>query len=128
MNSVENKALEKAREAMQNSYSPYSKLKVGAAMICEDGRIFSGANIENSSYGLTICAERSALACAVSAGARKFQTLVLVSDSDKIITPCGACLQALSEFAEDLKIICLNKGGEVQQSTLKKLLPKSFRL
>jgi len=128
MNSAENKAIEKANDALQNSYSPYSRLRVGAALICNDDQIFSGANIENASYGLTICAERSALGCAISAGAKSIKTLVLISDSDKIITPCGACLQMLSEFAEDLKIICLNNAGAKQETTLKELFPQSFRL
>lgn len=113
---------------MQNSYSPYSGLKVGAAFICDDGRIFAGTNIENASYGLTVCAERCALGCAVSAGAKNIKSLILISDSDKIITPCGACLQVLSEFAEDLKIICINNSGARQETTLKEIFPKSFRL
>lgn len=113
---------------MQNSYSPYSKLRVGAALICDDDKVYSGANIENSSYGLSICAERCALGCAISAGAKSIGTLILVSDSDKIITPCGACLQVLLEFADDMKIICLNKSGDKHETTLKELFPKSFRL
>ncbi len=113
---------------MRNSYSPYSRLRVGAALICDDDNIYSGANIENASYGLTICAERCALGCAISAGAKGIVTLILVSDSDKIITPCGACLQVLSEFADDLKIICLNNTGDRQETTLKEIFPKSFRL
>ncbi len=128
MSSVENKAIENAREAMQNSYSPYSGLKVGAALICTNDRIYAGTNIENASYGLTICAERAALGCAISAGAAKFKSLILISDSDNIITPCGACLQVLSEFAEDLIIICMNNAGDKKQTTLKELFPKSFRL
>jgi len=128
MSSVESKAIEKAKEAMNKSYSPYSGLKVGAALICDDDQIYAGTNIENASYGLTICAERSALACAVSKGANKFKSLILISVSEKIITPCGACLQVLSEFAEDLIIICMNSAGDRKETTLKELFPKSFRL
>jgi cytidine deaminase len=128
MNSAESKAVEKAKEAMNNSYSPYSGLKVGAALICDDDQIYAGTNIENASYGLTICAERAALGCAISAGATKFKSLILISDSEKIFTPCGACLQVLSEFADDLIIICMNNAGDKKQTTLRELFPKSFRL
>ncbi|HDS00495.1 MAG TPA: cytidine deaminase [candidate division Zixibacteria bacterium] len=128
MISLEDKALEKAKAARENSYSPYSGFRVGAAVISGDDRIFAGTNIENRSYGLTICAERSAIFSAVSKGVRTLRHLVLITDSEKFITPCGACLQVLSEFASDMQIESCNKKGEKQRFSLKELLPKSFKL
>jgi cytidine deaminase len=128
MSSLEEKALEKAKGAMENSYSPYSEFRVGVAIISTDDRIFAGTNVENSSYGLTVCAERAAIFSAVAKGVRRIKYLVLVSDSDKYITPCGACLQVISEFANDLKIESVNKNGEKETFSLKQLLPKSFKL
>ena len=128
MSSLEEKALEKAKAAMENSYSPYSEFRVGAAIISTDDRIFAGTNIENRSYGLTVCAERAAIFSAVSKGVRKIKYLVLVSNSEKCIIPCGACLQVISEFANDIKIESVNKNGKKETFSLKKLLPKSFKL
>jgi cytidine deaminase len=128
MISLEDKALEKAKAARENSYSPYSNFRVGAAVISGDDRIFAGTNVENRSYGLTICAERAAIFSAVSKGVRTLRHLVLITDSEKFVTPCGACLQVLSEFATDMRIETYNKNGEKQQFSLKELLPKSFKL
>ncbi|MBD3218492.1 MAG: cytidine deaminase [candidate division Zixibacteria bacterium] len=128
MSSLEEKALEKAKAAMENSYSPYSKFRVGAAIISTDDRIFAATNVENRSYGLTVCAERAAIFSAVAKGVRKIKYLALVSDSEKCITPCGACLQVISEFANDLKIESVNKNGQKETFTLKQLLPRSFKL
>ena len=128
MISLEDKALEKAKAARENSYSPYSNFRVGAAVISGDDRIFAGTNVENRSYGLTICAERAAVFNAVSKGVRSLRHLVLITDSEKFTTPCGACLQVLSEFAADMQIESYNKNGEKQLFSLKELLPKSFKL
>ncbi len=128
MSSVEEQAAIEAVKAMRNSYSPYSELKVGAALVSANARIFTGTNVENASYGLTICAERSALSAAVTAGAAKFKLLVLVSESDKCVLPCGACLQVLSEFCDDLKIISINNAGQKEQTSLKQIFPRPFKL
>ena len=128
MSSVEEQAIAEAAKAMRNSYSPYSKFKVGAALVSTDDRIFAGTNVENASYGLTICAERSAIFSAVSSGVTEFKLLVLVSESDKCILPCGACLQVLSEFCFDLEILSINKSGQRQRTSLKKIFPHRFEL
>ena len=112
-----------ARQAMENSYSPYSHFPVGAAIHSVDGRIFQGANIENASFGLTICAERTAVFKAVSEGAREFDLLAIASKT--IAWPCGACRQVLREFAPDLRIL-ITWEDQVREMTLKELLPESF--
>jgi cytidine deaminase len=111
-----------AEEAMKNSYSPYSKIRVGAAIMTKDGHVFTGCNIENASYGLTMCAERVALFKAVSEGFREFKALAIVSDA-VTPTPCGACRQVLSEFSPDMDVIY---GGRSHK--LKELLPDAFRV
>lgn len=123
--------LKAARTAARKSYSPYSKFAVGAAVLAEGGKVFTGCNVENASYGLTICAERVAVTKAVSEGCRKFKALAVVGGQDKPAHPCGACLQVLAEFcAPDLPIFLapLNTPRQVQSLTLKSLLPHVFRL
>ena len=94
------KLLEKARQAAEASYCPYSHFRVGAALLCKDGTVFAGTNVENRSYGLTTCAERSAVFSAISAGKREFEAIaVCTPDSAAAVAPCGACRQVLSEFA-----------------------------
>lgn len=116
--------IRKAKEAMQFSYSPYSNFKVGACLLAQDGRIFTGCNIENASYGATNCAERTALFKAVSEGARSFVTLVIAADK-ALAWPCGICRQALNEFAPHLRIIVCC-GDQRDETTLDQLLPHSF--
>ena len=116
--------IEKAKEAMQFSYSPYSHFKVGACLLAEDGRIFTGCNIENASYGLTNFAERTALFKAVSEGARAFSAIAIAAEK-ALPWPCGACRQALNEFAPDLRVI-VACGEERAEATLPELLPHSF--
>ena len=116
-----------AREVKKNAYAPYSKFPVGAALLAKDGRVFTGVNIENTSYGLTICAERAAVASAITAGAREFTMLALSTDADEIIPPCGACLQVLAEFGGDLLLILDHKNSDPQEVYLKDLLPMTFR-
>lgn len=115
-----------AKTAQQRSYSPYSNFKVGAAIRSLDGKIFSGCNIENVSYGLTICAERTAVCAAVSAGYRSFGEMVIVANSAPPCPPCGACRQFLYEFAPELKIWVLNLEGEIRFFRLRDLLPDAF--
>ena len=115
--------LETAREAMKKSYSPYSSYPVGAALHSTDGRIFTGCNIENASFGLTNCAERTALFKAVSEGALSFDTIAIAAGTKA--WPCGACRQVLNEFAPDLRIL-VTWDDHVEEKTLKELLPEGF--
>lgn len=117
--------LEAARAAASGSYSPYSRFRVGAALLCADGTVVTGANVENRSFGLTICAERSAVAAAVSMGKRRF-TAVAVScpDSQDPVPPCGACRQVLSEFAaSDTPVLFVGGGDGSREASLGELLP-----
>ena len=119
--------LRKARESMQLAYAPYSRFKVGACLLSQDGRCFTGCNVENASYGLTNCAERTAVFKAVSEGCTDFQTIAISAESEAP-WPCGACRQVLSEFAPDIRIIVTWGEGEVEESRLSCLLPKQFKL
>ena len=114
-----------ARAAQQQAYAPYSRFRVGAALESEDGRIFAGCNVENASYGLTICAERAAVCAAVSAGARRFRRVVVVSDCDPPAAPCGACRQVLAEFGRDFRVDGIGPTGTVSW-TIGELLPAAF--
>ncbi|MEC9092019.1 MAG: cytidine deaminase [Planctomycetota bacterium] len=120
--------IESAVAVREQAHAPYSGFKVGAALIAEEGAIFSGCNIENSSLGLTICAERVAIGAAISAGAKKFQAICVVSK--KGASPCGACRQFISEFGDDIIILVVDAdGNEVKKEIkLKELLPDSFSL
>jgi cytidine deaminase len=122
---VTDKLIDAARAAQRRAYAPYSNFHVGAALEGEDGTIYTGCNVENASYGLTICAERAAICAAVTAGARKFRRAVVVSDIDPPAAPCGACRQVLAEFARDLRIDGVGPGGTVSW-TIAQLLPAAF--
>ncbi len=118
--------IDNAKQAKQNAYAPYSNLKIGAALLTTSGKIFTGSNIENSSYGLSICAERVAVSKAVSGGERDFELIVIASD--EFAYPCGACRQFLSEFSENLKIILVNDRGEERDTSLQELFPYPFKI
>ena len=116
-----------ALDARKNSYSPYSNYKVGAALLCDDViNIYPGCNIENASYPCGICAERVALAKAVSDGHRKFKAIAVAGSSEEICTPCGMCGQALYEFAPDLTVICCGSKGNYEIHSLNELLAGGF--
>jgi cytidine deaminase len=117
--------LRAAREAARNAYAPYSRYPVGAALETVDGRVFTGCNVENASYGLALCAERTALAGAVAAGARRFRRLVVVTTSDPPAAPCGACRQVLAEFGRELIVESVGPKSS-RRWTLGELLPDAF--
>lgn len=119
---------QQAITAREHSYAPYSKFRVGAA-VAMSGRTFAATNVENASYGLSICAERNAIAAAVAAGARRLEAVVVCTDASPPASPCGACRQVLMEFAADprqVAVIAINTAGERRQFTLAELLPADF--
>ncbi|MGE5614648.1 MAG: cytidine deaminase [Bacillota bacterium] len=123
--------VKKAMEARQNAYSPYSRFNVGAALLADNNVVYTGVNIENASYGLTACAERTAIFKAVSEGVRKIKVLAVACDTDAYDSafPCGACRQVMAEFMDDeADIIISINTGEYKVYKLKELLPHSFRL
>lgn len=119
------KLMDCAIKARENAYSPYSHFAVGAALLCEDGTLYEGCNIENASYGLTNCAERTAIFKAVSEGHIKFKALAVVADTEGPCEPCGACRQVMAEFKIPL-IIMGNLMGNIKIVTIEELLPFSF--
>lgn len=119
------KLMDCAIKARENAYSPYSYFAVGAALLCEDGTLYEGCNIENASYGLTNCAERTAIFKAVSEGYIKFKALAVVADTEGPCAPCGACRQVMAEFKIPL-IIMGNLMGNIKIVTIEELLPFSF--
>jgi cytidine deaminase len=117
--------IEAAKKAREFSYSPYSKFKVGAAVLTSDGKIYGGCNIENASFGITNCAERTAMFKAVSEGHRELDALAVIADTEAPCSPCGACRQAMAEFKVK-RIIMANLKGDTKVVTLEELLPFSF--
>ena len=119
-------SLEKiASKVRERAHAPYSKFQVGAALESISGKVFSGCNVENISFGLTICAERSAVFTAVAAGVRSFRRIVIVTDSTEPITPCGACRQVLSEFSSNMVIVSMNLQHKKYRAKLSELLLRS---
>ncbi|MDY0320017.1 MAG: cytidine deaminase [Candidatus Cloacimonadaceae bacterium] len=127
MNSELTKLLEIAKQAAEKAYVPYSGFKVGSAVICIDGSVYSGCNVENASYSLTICAERTAIFKAISEGHKQFTAIAIYVDSDKVFPPCGACRQVISEFAPTIPVVYANLN-ETIETTMDKLLPGAFKL
>jgi cytidine deaminase len=115
-----------ARQAQEKSYAPYSMFRVGAAVFTEEGETFQGVNVENAAPGATICAERAALAAAVSAGFRRIAAVAIVGDSETPTVPCGCCRQALAEFNPEMRVIMGGQHDEVRVMTLDELLPEAF--
>ena len=118
--------LEAAIESRKHAHAPYSKFLVGAAVEDETGRIHTGCNVENATYGLTICAERLAVFKAISEGARRFRRVAIAADTPTLTPPCGACRQILWEFCGDVEITLVNLAGQTETFRLKDLLPRAF--
>ncbi|HHW48790.1 MAG TPA: cytidine deaminase [Clostridiaceae bacterium] len=116
-----------AAEAKKNAYNPYSGYSVGAALVSEDGTVFTGCNIENIAYPSGICAERVAFSKAISEGFRKFKAIAIIGSTDEMAYPCGMCRQFMAEFVgPEFVVICANKNGEYEQFKFSELLPNSF--
>jgi cytidine deaminase len=118
--------VEAALKAREHAVAPFSKFKVGAALEDEEGSIHTGCNVENASYGLTICAERVAVFKALSEGARRFRRIAIMADAPALTPPCGACRQILWEFCGDLEVILANPAGEAESVRMADLLPRPF--
>jgi cytidine deaminase len=115
-----------AHDVKTRAHAPYSRFRVGAALLCEDGSIVSGCNVENASYGLTLCAERNAIVAAVARGQTRFRAIAVVTDQAEAVTPCGACRQVLAEFVPAFEVRCYGtSGAEIRESTAS-LLPHAF--
>ena len=120
------KLIDAALAARENAHAPFSKFKVGAAIEDQTGRIFTGCNVENATYGLTICAERVAVFKAISEGARNFTRIAVAADTDELTPPCGACRQILWEFCGDAELILVNLQGKTESFHLKDIFPRPF--
>jgi len=128
MTNVE-KLLNEAQEAKKNAYAPYSNFHVGSALLTDTGKIYSGCNVENTSFGLTICAERNAIFQMIKDGERHIKEILVIGDTEKYLPPCGACRQVIVEFSTPDTIIYLcNKYGEWKESTIGELIPYAFFL
>jgi cytidine deaminase len=115
-----------AKQARENAHAPYSNFRVGAAVRASSGRIFGGCNVENATYGLTVCAERVALFKALSEGERNFDAIAVVADAVRLTPPCGACRQLIWEFCGDVPVILANLQGQTETLPLRELFPKPF--
>jgi cytidine deaminase len=126
MKELNQNLVEAAIEAREKAQALYSQFKVGSALLAEDGRVFTGCNLENSSYGLTICAERVALFKALSEGAKKFVRIVVAADTQELTAPCGACRQVMWDFCGDVEIVMTNLSGKSKAVRLSQLFPEPF--
>ena len=121
--------INQARQALNHAYAPYSNYKVASCLCAEDGSLYTGVNVENASYGLSICAESAAICQMVSAGKRKIKSLVVLNEENTLCTPCGACRQRIAEFSSTDTIIYLcNNKTVIKSMTIDALLPDAFRL
>lgn len=129
---MNNELVKRAFSVAGKAYAPYSNFTVGASLLCKNGKIFDGCNIENASFGATICAERSAFASAISNGEREFEAIAIVGKKQEgkanFCTPCGICRQVMTEFCDEDFKIYLSDGSKIKEYTLKELLPQSFNL
>lgn len=125
---TKNELVSKANDMLNMAYVPYSNFPVGAALLTKGGQVYSGCNIENASYGLSNCAERTAFFKAVSEGNKKFDYLVITGNTDEPISPCGACRQVMVEFCEPgMPVLLTNNLGKVKETTVSELLPGAFQ-
>lgn len=122
----ERKLLQLASDARNNSYSPYSKFRVGAALLTKSGKVFTGCNVENATYGATCCAERTAVYKAVSEGEKEFEAIAVRGDNDGFTFPCGICRQVIAEFSPSIKVILGDGNGNIKICPLDDLLPHAF--
>ncbi|MGI9074424.1 MAG: cytidine deaminase [Bryobacteraceae bacterium] len=118
--------IEAAREVRERAHAPYSGFKVGAAVEDENGRIFTGCNVENATYGLSVCAERAAVLKAISEGAAKLKRVAVVADTDTLTPPCGSCRQILWEFCGDIELTMANLAGKHETVSMKQIFPRPF--
>jgi cytidine deaminase len=123
---VSESLLAAALAVRENAFAPFSKFKVGAALEDVDGGIHTGCNVENATYGLTVCAERVAVFKAISQGVRKFRRIAVAADTDVLTPPCGACRQILWEFCNDIEVVLVNPRGKTETHRMKDLFPKPF--
>ena len=121
-----NNLINKAIEARKNAYAPYSKFQVGAVVVTQKGNVYTGCNVENASYGATICAERVALCKAVSSGERNIKAIAIVYDEENFASPCGICRQFIYEFGSEIEIIMAKMNGEYKIKKISELLPDGF--
>lgn len=122
-----NELIEEAKKAREYAYVPYSKFKVGAALLTKDGKVYRGCNIENAAYSMCNCAERTALFKAYSEGDTEFVALAVIADAPRPVPPCGSCRQVIFELCpSDMKVILANLNGDIAELTVKELLPKAF--
>jgi len=126
MTTAQRRLLSRARQARKNAFAPYSKFKVGAAVETAGGRVYTGTNVENATYGLTVCAERVAILYAVSQGERRFKRVAVVADSGKLTGPCGACRQIIWEFCGNAEVLLGNLKGKTAVYRMKDLFPLPF--
>lgn len=119
--------INQAKEASEKAYAPYSRFKVGAALECENGKIFLGCNIENAALGSTMCAERIAIYKAVSEGEFKYSRIAIYGESADFCMPCGACRQVMSEFSQDIEVLCASSTGSYVSYKLSQLQPHAFK-
>lgn len=127
MSDILQKLINKAKEARLKAYVPYSQFKVGSAILTENGSIFTGCNIENASFGLSICAERVTIFKAVSSGYKDFKAIVIICDMEEPCSPCGACRQVMVEFSPDMEVIMINLENKSKIVKAKELLPDFFQ-
>jgi len=120
--------IKRAEEMRPMAYAPYSNFSVGAALLCEDGTVFTGCNVENGAYSMCICAERTALVKAVSEGYQKFKAIAVTAGTDEPCLPCGACRQMLVEFSPDMEVLCATKTGTYEPYRLRDMLNPPFLL
>jgi len=126
---TEEKLLEAAKKVKENAYAPYSHFHVGAALITDTGKIYSGCNVENTSYGLTICAERNAIFKMISDGEHRIAEILVIGDTEEFLPPCGACRQVMTEFStSDTVVYLCNKQGQWKKTIMAELMPYTFSL